>query len=212
MRTAWIIILAIGVTRCTSEAMFRLNSTFSIYKLTSFCLHLNFGELMLCLKKLFLTLISFLWGLIQLLLFVCSLCDYLWYPSVLKGSFYDTAFNIAARAQWERGHDFSLALSVVDWCGKLYQAYTTLWLLKTMALDWLSTLSWFGIRFLIDALIILWLSPEIKLGAGMIRLPVIQEYRLDSGCMIFQMQWMGIGHLSEVFNFYASILLEAFKS
>lgn len=165
---------------------------------------------MLRLKRLFLTLISFLWGLSQLLLSVCSLCNYLWYPSVLRVSCYDTAFNITNRElllQLEQN-----SLSLVDWFGKLYQAYT-LWLLKTLekvTLDRLSTLTWFGIRLQTVALIILWLSPEIKLGVGIIKLPEIQGDRLNSGCMIFQIQWIGIGHLSEVFNSYTQI--EAFKS
>lgn len=44
-----------------------------------------------------------------------------------------------------------------------------------------------------------------KLWAGMIKLLEIQDDRLNSGCMIFHMQWMGIGHLPEVLNFYAQI-------
>lgn len=39
----------------------------------------------------------------------------------------------------------------------------------------------------------------------MIKLLEIQDDRLNSGCMIFHMQWMGIGHLPEVLNFYAQI-------
>lgn len=73
-----------------------------------------------------------------MVLFVCSLCNYLWYPSVLRVSYYDTAFGLTSRElllqlehTGERGVDFSLALSVVDGFGKLYQA-DTLWLLKTM--------------------------------------------------------------------------------
>lgn len=62
----------------------------------------------------------------------------------------------------------------------------------------------------VDALIILWLSPEIKLRAGMIKLTNSEWQRLKSGCMIFQMRWMGLGHLSEVLSFYAQ--MEAFKS
>lgn len=73
-----------------------------------------------------------------MVLFVCSLFNYLWYPSVLKVSYYDTAFSLTNRKlllklehSGERGVDFTLALSVVDGFGKLYQA-DTLWLLKTV--------------------------------------------------------------------------------
>lgn len=77
--------------------MLRLNNTFSIYKLTScsFCLHLNFWWINALPKEVVsdIKVISFLWGLVQLLFFVCSLCNCLWYPSVLRVSCYDTAFN-----------------------------------------------------------------------------------------------------------------------